>query len=203
MKLINSGMLTQLQDVIKTCKTTDTLERGVIERSLNLLSKIFRQPAAVAEIAKSKHTVFKLFLFMNKTYAGELQMNALRSLHPLCRSPNFKSKCLDEHKIPEAMLTTYIKESKLLFSESLTPGKEDWVQYQNACGSITAFIDCFTDKLIDYQDLIIPLIKVAKDKTDGVRKNSAVLLAKLAKDEENSKHMRANHGYEVIMSLRS
>jgi hypothetical protein len=68
---------------------------------------------------------------------------------------------------------------------------------------MTAFVDCFPEKIPEFKDIIIDLIKVAKDKTDGIRKAAAVLLAKLATDEENSKHMRANHGYDVLLSLRS
>jgi len=48
----------------------------------------------------------------------------------------------------------------------------------------------------------VPLIKVISDKTQLVRKNAAVLLAKLASNEENAKIMRANHGTEVLVSLR-
>ena len=40
------------------------------------------------------------------------------------------------------------------------------------------------------------------DKTDLVRKNAAVLLARLATDEDNAKIMRANHGTEVLLSLQ-
>ena len=48
----------------------------------------------------------------------------------------------------------------------------------------------------------MPLIKVCSDKVDRVRKNSAVLMAKLAMNENNKKVMTANHGTEVLMSLQ-
>jgi len=48
----------------------------------------------------------------------------------------------------------------------------------------------------------VPLIKIISEKTEIVRKNAAVLLAKLANDEENAKIMRENHGTEVLVSLR-
>lgn len=47
----------------------------------------------------------------------------------------------------------------------------------------------------------MPLIEVMKDKLDLVRKNAAVCLAKLCKDEENAKVMRFHHGTEVLVSL--
>lgn len=49
----------------------------------------------------------------------------------------------------------------------------------------------------------MPLIQIVGAKTEMVRKNAAVLLARLATDEENAKVMRANHGTEVLMSLRA
>lgn len=60
----------------------------------------------------------------------------------------------------------------------------------------------FPERLTDYKCLIVPLIKIISEKTEMVRKNAAVLLAKLANDEENAKIMRANHGTEVLVSLR-
>ena len=74
--------------------------------------------------------------------------------------------------------------------------------FTNACASITAFVGAFPERMPDYKTLIVPLIKVIGDKTDQVRKNAAVLLAKLAINEENAAIMRANHGTEVLLSLR-
>ncbi len=74
--------------------------------------------------------------------------------------------------------------------------------YVNVCASITAFVTAFPKRLIEYQQLIVPLINVISNKTQLVRKNAAVLLAKLANDEENAVVMRANHGTEVLVSLR-
>ena len=51
--------------------------------------------------------------------------------------------------------------------------------------------------------MIVPLITIVKEKTELVRKNAAVCLAKLAKDDINGKIMRENHGTEVLVSLSS
>ena len=41
------------------------------------------------------------------------------------------------------------------------------------------------------------------DKLDSIRKNSAILLAKLVEEnEENKKIMRENHGTEILMSVQ-
>lgn len=161
---------------------------------------MLRTPEAAATVAKQKHTVFKAILYFHKEFSGDLQMNALRVLHPLCRVPGFRDICLNEHKFTPSTFDNYVKEAQLMFKEGLKT--EDWAQYTNACSSMIAFVDAFPERLIEFQPIIKELIFVAKEKTEAVRKNSAMLLAKLAKDEENSKLMRANHGYDVLMSLR-
>jgi hypothetical protein len=73
----------------------------------------------------------------------------------------------------------------------------------NCCSSISAFADVFPEKLIEFKEIIIPLIDIMKEKTDITRKNAAVCLAKLCKDEENADFMRQNHGTEILVSLGS
>ena len=65
-----------------------------------------------------------------------------------------------------------------------------------------AFITGFPDRNPEFRDIIVELILIVKEKTELIRKNGAILLAKLAADEENNKLIRANHGFDVLMSLR-
>ena len=95
----------------------------------------------------------------------------------------------------------YIKRVKELFLKSYSD--EDWALYVNYCASITAFVGAFPEKSRSFKELIVPLIKVMGDKIDVIRKNSAILLAKLVKDEECMKIMKANHGTEVLVSLQN
>jgi len=67
---------------------------------------------------------------------------------------------------------------------------------------MVAFITAFPDRNPEFRGIIPALIKVVKEKTEVVRKNGAILLAKLAADEENNKAIRENHGFDVLMSLR-
>jgi len=201
--LMKLGTLDDLENLLKQCKTSDKLQREILDRCFNLLSKMLRTTEAAVAVAKQKHTVFKAVLYFHKEFAGELQMNALRVLHPLCRVPGFREICLNEHKFTPSTFDNYVKEVQLLFKQSLqTSNKEDWVMYTNACSSMVAFVDAFPERLKEFQPIIKDLIFVMKEKTEVVRKNSAMLLARLAKDEGNSKFMRANHGYDVLMSLR-
>ena len=184
------------------CKSTDTLQRQIIERTFNLLSKILRYPPVAPELAKQKHLVFKTILYMSKEFAGALQENAIRTLYPLCKVPEFSKICFEDHKFTRSTFNNYVKEIQLLFHESIETGKEDWAVFTNVCSSLVAFITAFPDRNPEFRAIIPELIKVVKDKTEVVRKNGAILLAKLAADEENNKLIRENHGFDVLMSLR-
>jgi hypothetical protein len=70
------------------------------------------------------------------------------------------------------------------------------------CHSISGFTTCFPEKSSEFKGVIKTLIEVIGNKTGAIRKSAAVLLANLAKDEENGKEMRLHHGSEVLMSLR-
>ena len=105
-------------------------------------------------------------------------MNALRTLHPLCRVEGFRTICFDEHKLTAATFNTYVKEVQLLFKGALKT--ENWDTFVNACGSMTAFYDCFPERAEEFQGVILDLIHIVKEKTEVLRKNAAILLAKLA-----------------------
>jgi hypothetical protein len=71
------------------------------------------------------------------------------------------------------------------------------------CASGVAFLEAFPERVQEFKDFVIGLIYVIKEKTEMVRKNAAILLAKLANDEELKTFIRANHGFDVLMSLRA
>ena len=98
-KLIFAKKVTDsLENLIMHCKSTEPTQRSILERCFNLLSKILRLPESPTDIAKRKNVVFKTILFMNKQFAGDLQNNALLTLHPLCKVPDFKKICFEDHK---------------------------------------------------------------------------------------------------------
>ena len=57
--------------------------------------------------------------------------------------------------------------------------EENWDVFVNACASITAFVEQFTDRAAEFKPLVKGLITVCSDKMDIVRKNAAILMAKL------------------------
>ena len=72
----------------------------------------------------------------------------------------------------------------------------------NACASATSFLGAFPERALGFKPMVLDLIHVVKEKTGVARSNAAVLLAKLAADEELNKLIRANHGFDVLVSLR-
>ena len=78
-----------------------------------------------------------------------------------------------------------------------------WDEYANVCLSMNGFVAIFPEKSTEFGEIIKTLIQVMSEKTGPERKNSATLLAKLALNEENKKIMTANHGTEVLVSLKN
>ena len=71
-KLHDYQIFSQLEDLVKTCKSTDKLQREILERVFNLYSKMFRYPKSIEEVVKSRHVVFKAILYFNKEFKGDL-----------------------------------------------------------------------------------------------------------------------------------
>ena len=71
-KLNELGIFTPLEELVKKCKSSDQLEREILNRVFNLYSKMFRMPEAAALVAKQRHVVFKTILYFSKEFSGEL-----------------------------------------------------------------------------------------------------------------------------------
>jgi len=99
----------EIQELIKHCKCSDKLEREILDRSFNLLSKMCRNPKVPAYVVKQKHTLFKSILYFHQEFEGGVQMNALRTLHPLMKQPDFKKICTEEHKFTTSTFDTFVK----------------------------------------------------------------------------------------------
>ena len=76
-----------------------------------------RQKQAANEAVKMRHLVFKSVLYMNKQFEGDLQQNALRTLHPLMKvEEGFATICYDQHKFTKSTFDNYTKELLILFN---------------------------------------------------------------------------------------
>ncbi len=155
-----------------------------------------------------KSLCLKTVIYFNREFkAGELQLNALRVLHSLLKIEGFKTLWLEDHQLSTKLFDSFSIEVIFLLKESLKEAKtednqEAWSCFVNACAGSSAFIICFPDRIREFESIITDLIFVIKEKTEVIRKNAAILLAHLAKDEELNKVVRANHGFDVLMSLK-
>jgi len=155
-----------------------------------------------------KSLCLKTVIYFNREFkAGELQLNALRVLHTLLKVEGFKNLWVEDHQITTKLFDSFSIEVIFLLKESLKEAKSDdnqeaWSCFVNACAGTSAFVVCFPDRIREFESIITDLIFVIKEKTEVIRKNAAILLAHLAKDEELNKVVRANHGFDVLMSLK-
>ena len=124
----------------------------------------------------SKDLMLKMFIYYTRE---QTHKTALITLHTLMvRVPEFKKILFETHGFTLANLDGFVKKGKESFNSARD--NEKWDDYCFACSSLSGFVSIFEERSEDFKDLIVPLIRVCADKTDKVRKNSAVLLAKLA-----------------------
>lgn len=96
---LKENVLDDMQTLLTVLKPSETEDRQIIERVFNFLSKMLTSEEAARKVLTQKHTLFKTLLYFNKQYKdGGLQLNALRTLHPLTKLEDFKDTCLNEHK---------------------------------------------------------------------------------------------------------
>lgn len=140
-------------------------------------------------------------LYFNIEFGEEMMLNSLRALHPIIKLPNFRVKCFEDHKFTSAIFDNFVKQAVGLFERSFK--EKNFSNVTLACSLIGVFLDHFVDKADGFKPIVIDVIHIVKEKADASRQSAAVVLAKLAKDEEMNKYIRANHGFEVLVSLRN
>jgi hypothetical protein len=156
-----------LEEIIKACKSSEKDEKDILERTLNLISKLTRKTIAAENFLESKHVVFKLMLYFNKQFGDEIQLNSLRTLFSMMKLPNFRSTCFDDHKFTMSIFQTFIKEAMDLFTTSYK--QNNFANVTLACSVISNFLDHFSDKTEDFKPIVIDVISIVKDKSESVR----------------------------------
>ena len=113
--IVKNDILDSIQECIRVCKSSEKLEREILERCFNLLGKISKNEVASQKVLRQKTTLFKTLLFFHREFSGDLQMNCLRTLHPLLKMEDFRKVCLEEHKFTLSIFEVFIKEAVYLF----------------------------------------------------------------------------------------
>lgn len=95
-----------------------------------------------------------------------------------------------------------LNELKLIFLEDYKNIDKENERIINTMSLINAIITFMPTKSTFIKSIIQNVINIAKDKLDLLRKNAAILLAKIAKSsDEMEKFVRDLHGIEVIMNV--
>ena len=103
---------------------------------------------------------------------------------------------MEKYKIP---LMKWIKNIKLLMADAHAQSRME--RFVNLCATLSAFVDHFPEWIEMLREVVPLLIEIAKEKVDILRKNAAILLAKLAKNEKLQPYIRELHGIEVLMAI--
>ena len=157
----------------------------MIDRILQLLSRLVKNAAGQEKIIQSKDILLKLHVYYSIERTNK---SALITLHTLAtQREDFKEVLMETHGFTLQSFRGFINTAITNFNRARET--ESWDEYVNVCASITGFVGKMIETAEDFKDLIVPLIRICADKTDKVRKNSAVLLAKLVQNENNKKIM--------------
>ena len=181
-------------------KPEDAEQKETLSRVINMLGKLMKTVDGSQRILHSKDIIIRVLFYFTMD-DPEYSKNALITLHAACKMPEFREVCFNQHKFTMQSFDPYVEKANSKFMKAYET--QAWEDYVNICASITAFSGVFPERKSDFKNVIVPLIKVMGDKLDKVRKNSAVLLAKLVEEnEENRKIMTDNHGTEILMSVQ-
>ena len=207
--LINCSLATPAQEYLAKAGVFELVEgiasmtyyceehKTIITRMLYLLSRLVSQPEVLLKIVQSKVMLVRLFLYFNRNFP-DLISHVLKVLFALFK---LKEKLSDFTTEYEINVSNFVKECKEMLSENMTNWNRE--KFINLSGLISASLESFPTTASDYGELIPDLTKVLKDHVDMERKNAAVLLAKLAKDEGNKAIMAQHHTMQVMMSIGS
>jgi hypothetical protein len=100
-------------------KATEEGGKNTLIRCYNMLQKLLKNAEAANTASSMKHLVFKTVLFTTGKWKGELQMNALRTLHPILRSPGFAKRAIGELGLTIATFNNIPNDLVILFNEAL------------------------------------------------------------------------------------
>lgn len=104
--------------------------------------------------------------------------------------------------LSEANCEKLLNSLKLIFIEDYKIIDKENERIINTMSLINSVITFIPNKSFVVKPIIQNIINIAKDKLDLLRKNAAILLAKIAKSSDDmEKVVRELHGIDVIMNV--
>ncbi|EAS03008.1 tetratricopeptide repeat protein (macronuclear) [Tetrahymena thermophila SB210] len=157
----------------------------VYNRSLQILAKLDYTDSKLAE------RLFELQdMFENEKFAGHL----IRLYANITTNPSQVAILKDSKKVDFKNLSKILKKYM---------NQDEETKFCNSCNLASYINEFVPDLLIEYKETIPRLITVCKEKTGNLRKNAAIFLAKLAKNQQNLEVIRSLHGIEILHSITS
>ena len=119
-----------------TVRPSEAEQKELIERILQLLSRLAKQEAAREKIVASKDIMLKLFVYYT---FPDTNKSALITLHTLfSQKSDLVEILLDSHNFTLASFDSFVSTSKANFTRTMETN--DWNEYVNVCSSIIAFV---------------------------------------------------------------
>eukprot|EP01017_Pseudomicrothorax_dubius_P032509 TRINITY_DN4266_c0_g1_i5.p1 TRINITY_DN4266_c0_g1~~TRINITY_DN4266_c0_g1_i5.p1 ORF type:complete len:351 (+),score=76.37 TRINITY_DN4266_c0_g1_i5:65-1117(+) len=171
---------------------SDAKYTTILQRGLSIISRVIAdQPELITADA------FKLFAnFIDEScQKNGLLGHAQRILIKFLAKRNCERIAQFESQIPEAMQKIQTELVRMINTET------DETIYSNGCTLGCSIVDFSIEYALGLRGVIQNLINKVKDKTGSVRKNSGLLLARLAKHPALIEEIRSLHGIELLMSL--
>ncbi|KAL4444520.1 hypothetical protein ABPG74_016813 [Tetrahymena malaccensis] len=157
----------------------------IYNRSLQILAKLDYTDSKLAE------RLFELQdMFENEKFAGHL----IRLYANITTNPSQVSILKESKKVDFKNLSKILKKYMQ---------QDEETKFCNSCNLASYINEFIPDLLIEYKETIPRLISVCKEKTGNLRKNAAIFLAKLAKNQQNLEVIRSLHGIEILHSITS
>ena len=119
-----------------TVRPAEAEKKELIERILQLLSRLSKQEQGREKIVASKDIMLKLFIYYT---FPDTNKSALITLHTLfSQKHDLKEILFESHNFTLASFDSFVNTSKANFTRTIE--EEDWNEYVNVCSSIIAFV---------------------------------------------------------------
>ena len=155
-----------------------------------------------SEIPEKEKIINNLIKFMNKKFCGKEDFLLDYNIKIWVFLLKVKNKEILDNKIEKLIENC---NEILLFDCGINSKGINENNYQrivNILSLLSSIIENYKEKAIKCKNIVQCVIDICKEKTDLLRKNAAILLAKIAKsNKEMEEYVRNLHGMEVLVSI--
>jgi hypothetical protein len=210
--LFNLSTDTDLTTLFIECNLPEVFTKFVDYFSQNKysncsLESINKTLMIVGKIGKENSKVFiqensLFFLTLQKLF--DVERSNLKTTEQLIKIFAYLTSEKNRHLVDSHVfnLENLLKVIKSLFSEFQKNTDLNRERIINILSLMINILNIDVSQSVLLKDIIDPLISIAKDKLDLLRKNSAILIAKIAKSsEEMNKYVRELHGMDVLINV--